>query len=161
MESENQDIQTTKDNDKVYRGSVLIVVIIGTFMAVLDSSIVNIAISKMMAVFGVSVTDAQWIITSYTLAMGAVIPLTGYLSDRFGAKKMYILEMTAFTFGSLLCGIAWNNNIMIISRVIQGVGGGMIMPLGMSILFTTFPKEDKTLSDRQYAFGSKVICAGI
>lgn len=129
--------------ERLYKWSVLIVVIIGTFMAVLDSSIVNIAISKMMSVYGVSVTDAQWIITSYTLAMGAVIPLTGYLSDRFGSKKMYIFAMAAFTFGSLLCGIAWSNNVMIISRVIQGLGGGMIMPLGMSIIFMTFPKEER------------------
>ena len=132
-----------ENEEKFYRKAVLMAVIIGTFMAVLDSSIVNIAISKMMTVFGVSVDDAQWIITSYTLAMGSVIPLTGYLSDRFGSKIMYMFALAAFTVGSLLCGIAWSNNIMIAARIIQGIGGGMIMPVGMSILYSTFPKEER------------------
>lgn len=129
--------------EKFYKKSVLMIVIIGTFMAVLDSSIVNIAISKLMTVFGISVDTAQWIITSYTLTMGSVIPLTGYLSDRYGSKTMYIFALGSFTVGSLLCGIAWNNDIMIVSRIIQGIGGGMIMPVGMSILYTTYPKEER------------------
>lgn len=132
-----------EQQDNLYKWTVLMIVIIGTFMAVLDSSIVNIAISKMMAVFGVSVKKAQWIITSYSLVMGAIIPLTGYLSDRFGSKLMYIFAMGAFTIGSLLCGISWNNNMMIFSRVIQGIGGGMIMPVGMSIIYTTFPIKER------------------
>lgn len=135
-----------EQTDNLYKWAVLLVVIIGTFMAVLDSSIVNIAISKMMAVFGVSVKDAQWIITSYSLVMGAVIPLTGYLADRFGSKVMYIFAMSAFTIGSLLCGISWNNNMMIISRIIQGIGGGMIMPVGMSIIYTTFPVKERGMA---------------
>jgi len=133
-------------SDQFYKWIVLLIVIIGTFMAVLDSSIVNIAIAKMMTVFGVSVADAQWIITSYSLVMGAVIPLTGYLTDRFGSKTMYIFALAAFTVGSFLCGISWNNDVMIISRVIQGLGGGMIMPLGMAILYTTFPVEERGMA---------------
>lgn len=136
----------TKKEESFYKWTVLIVVVIGTFMAVLDSSIVNIAISKMMTVFGVSVPDAQWIITAYSLTMGAVIPLTGYLSDRFGSKNMYIFSLGAFTIGSLLCGISWSNNMMIVSRILQGLGGGMIMPLGMTIIYSTFPKEERGMA---------------
>jgi len=135
-----------KKENSFYKWTVLIVIIIGTFMAVLDSSIVNIAISKMMTVFGVSVADAQWIITSYSLTMGAVIPLTGYLADRYGSKNMYIFSLIAFTLGSLLCGISWSNNMMIISRVLQGLGGGMIMPLGMTIIYSTFSKEERGMA---------------
>ena len=142
MKNKIEKTMEEKDNT-FYKKAVLIAVVIGTFMAVLDSSIVNIGISKMMAVFGVSVDDAQWIITSYTLTMGSVIPLTGYLSDRFGSKIMYIFALAAFTLGSLLCGIAWSNNIMILARIIQGIGGGMIMPVGMSVLYSTFPIEAK------------------
>ena len=117
------------------------VVIIGTFMSILDSSIVNIALPKMMAVFGMPLDDAKWILTAYTLALGAIIPLTGYLQDIFGAKRIYIFALAMFTLGSLLCGFAWSGSTMIAFRVIQAIGGGMIMPVGMSIIYTVFPRE--------------------
>ncbi|MBC2581962.1 DHA2 family efflux MFS transporter permease subunit [Clostridium sp. DJ247] len=117
------------------------VVIIGTFMSILDSSIVNIALPKMMAVFGVSLDDSKWILTSYTLALGAIIPLTGYLQEIFGPKRIYMFALAMFTLGSLLCGFAWSNTSMIGFRVIQAIGGGMIMPVGMSIIYQVFPRE--------------------
>lgn len=119
----------------------LVVVIIGTFMSALDSSIVNIALPKMMSVFGMPVDDAKWILTCYTLTLGAIIPLTGYLQDIFGAKKIYIFSLATFTIGSFLCGFAWSGGTMIAFRVIQALGGGMIMPVGMSIIYQVFPKE--------------------
>lgn len=122
------------------------VVVVGTFMAILDSSIVNIAIPKMMAVFGVSLDKVKWILTSYMLTLGAVIPLTGYLADIFGTKKLYIFSLGVFTLGSLLCGLAWNINTMIIARVIQGIGGGMIMPVSMSIIYEIIPKEERGMA---------------
>lgn len=128
-------------NDIASAWLALCVVIIGTFMSILDSSIVNIALPKMMAVFGVSLDDAKWILTSYTLALGAIIPLTGYLQDIFGAKRIYIFALIMFTLGSLLCGFSWNNTSMIIFRIIQAIGGGMIMPVGMSIIYQVFPRE--------------------
>lgn len=130
-----------KNNDSFGSWLALGVVIIGTFMSILDSSIVNIALPKMMAVFGVSLDDAKWILTSYTLALGAIIPLTGYLQEIFGAKKIYMFALGMFTLGSLLCGFAWSSTTMIIFRVIQALGGGMIMPVGMSIIYQIFPRE--------------------
>lgn len=121
----------------------LCVVIIGTFMSILDSSILNIAIPKLMAVFGVSLEDIKWILTSYTLALGAIIPLTGFLSDIFGNKKLYIFALGMFTLGSLLCGFAWSNTSMIVFRIIQALGGGMIMPVGMSIIYEIFKIEER------------------
>lgn len=119
----------------------LFVVVIGTFMSILDSSIVNIALPKMMAVFGMPLDDAKWILTAYSLTLGAIIPLTGYLQDIFGSKRIYIFALGMFTFGSLLCGFAWSNGTMIAFRVIQALGGGMIMPVGMSIIYQVFPRE--------------------
>lgn len=132
-----------KKNDGLYKWIALFVVVIGTFMAILDSSIVNIAIPKMMAVFGVSLEDVKWILTSYTLALGAIIPLTGFLGEIFGTKKVYMFALGMFTLGSLLCGFAWSNTSMIIFRVLQAIGGGMIMPVGMSIIFEIFPQEGR------------------
>jgi EmrB/QacA subfamily drug resistance transporter len=117
------------------------VVVIGTFMSILDSSIVNIALPKMMAVFGMPVDDAKWIITAYSLTLGAIIPLTGYLQDIFGAKKIYMFALGMFSLGSLLCGFAWSGGTMIGFRVLQAIGGGMIMPVGMSIIYSLFPRE--------------------
>jgi len=119
----------------------LFVVIIGTFMSALDSSIVNIALPKMMSVFGMPLNDAKWILTCYTLTLGAIIPLTGYLQDIFGAKRIYIFALAMFTVGSFLCGFAWSGGTMIAFRVIQALGGGMIMPVGMSIIYQVFPKD--------------------
>ena len=132
--------------EKIEQWLALFVVIIGTFMSILDSSIVNIAIPKMMAVFGVSLDDVKWILTAYTLALGAIIPLTGFLADVFGNKRIYIFALATFTIGSLLCGFAWSNTTMIVFRVIQAIGGGMIMPIGMSIIYQTFPQEERGLA---------------
>lgn len=129
------------NNESLSNWLALGVVIIGTFMSILDSSIVNIALPKMMAVFGVPLDDAKWILTSYTLALGAIIPLTGYLQEIFGAKRIYMFALAMFTLGSLLCGFSWSNTSMIGFRVVQAVGGGMIMPVGMSIIYQVFPRE--------------------
>jgi EmrB/QacA subfamily drug resistance transporter len=132
--------------DGFYKWMALLVVIVGTFMAILDSSIVNIAVPKLMAVFGVSLDEVKWILTAYTLALGAIIPLTGFLGETFGVKKVYMFALAMFTLGSLLCGFAWSNSAMIAFRVVQALGGGMIMPVGMSIIFQIFPKEGRGMA---------------
>ncbi|AKA70895.1 MULTISPECIES: DHA2 family efflux MFS transporter permease subunit [Clostridium] len=132
-----------EEKDKVSLNSwlSLCVVVIGTFMSILDSTIVNIALPKMMTVFGMPMDDAKWILTAYSLALGAIIPLTGYVQDIFGSKRVYMFALSMFTFGSLLCGFAWNSASMIAFRVIQAIGGGMIMPIGMSIIYEIFPRK--------------------
>lgn len=121
----------------------LLVIFIGTFMASLDSSIANIAVPKMMSVFGVSLDEIKWVLTAYTLTLGAVIPLTGYLGDVFGYKKVFIFALAIFTCGSFLCGMAWNNTAMIICRILQALGGGLIMPVGMAVVIQIFPPEER------------------
>jgi MFS transporter, DHA2 family, multidrug resistance protein len=132
-------------------------ILIGTFMAVLDTSIVNVAIPKMMNVFGVAADEIQWVLTGYTLVMAAVIPLTGYLGDRFGLKRIYILSFALFTIGSLLCGFAWSNNTMIAARVIQALGGGLIMPVGQALLWHVVPPEK--IGPAMGVFGISVMVA--
>lgn len=133
----------SRKQDSLYKWLTLLVVVFGTFMAILDTSIVNIALPKMMAVFGVSTEEIKWVLTAYMLTMGAVIPLTGYLGDKFGTKQVYIWALVAFTAGSALCGFAWSNSAMIVARIIQALGGGMIMPVSMSILYQVIPPEER------------------
>lgn len=129
--------------DSVYKWSALLVVVIGTFMVMLDSSIVNIAIPKMMNVFGSDLESIKWVLTGYTLAMGSVVPITGFISDTFGIKKLFIGALGVFTIGSFLCGFAWSTNTMIGFRVIQAIGGGAIMPVGMAYIMQVFPVHER------------------
>lgn len=118
------------------------VVILGVFMSNLNTSVVNLSTSKMMQTFGVSLDQIQWVVSAYTLTLGVTIPSTGYLSERFGFKKVFIIALMLFTTGSLMCGISWNLMSIVASRVIQGLGGAFIISLGMTILMTTFDKSE-------------------
>jgi DHA2 family multidrug resistance protein len=118
-------------------------VMIGTFMAVLDSTIVNVGLPKIMAAFGVGVDKIEWVITAYMLAMAVMLPTSAWLADRFGYKRMYFMGLLMFTLGSLFCGFSDNENLLILSRVIQGLGAGAIMPLGMAIVTREFPPEQR------------------
>lgn len=129
--------------DEQYRWWMLVAVIIGAFMSILDTSIVNIALPKMMAVFSVNTTEIQWVATAYSLAMGVVQPSSAYLGNTFGQKKLYVGSLAIFTIGSMLCGMAWNNDSMIFFRIIQALGGGMIMPVSLSLVYATFPLEQR------------------
>lgn len=121
--------------------AALLTLIIGAFMAILDGSIVNVALPRMMAIFGSTADQIQWVLTGYMLTSGVVIPVTGYLSDRFGGKKVYILSLAAFTAGSALCSLAWSNNSLVVARVIQAIGGGMMMPVSMAMIYYIVPRE--------------------
>ncbi len=120
---------------------VVIIIVIGTFMAILDSSIVNVALPKMMAVFGANTDKIEWVLTAYMLTLGVVMPLSGYLGDTFGYKRCYFAALTLFVFGSALCGLAWSVNSMIVARVIQACGGGILQPLGMALIYKACPRN--------------------
>ncbi len=122
---------------------ILGVVVLGSFMSILDSTVVNIALPKLIAVFSTDVHGAQWVLTSYLLALAVVIPLTGYLDETFGGKRVYMVTLTLFTLASALCGLAWSLGVLILFRVLQGLGGGLIMPLGMSLLLREFRPEER------------------
>lgn len=121
----------------------LTVIILGTFMTMLDTSIVNIAIPKLMSVFNVDLRNVKWVLSAYSLALAAVIPLTGFLIDTFGTKRVFIFALSMFTLGSMLCALSWSNSSLVMFRIIQGIGGGMIMPVAVTIIFTVFPHEER------------------
>lgn len=133
-------------HEERYMWLCLSVIVVGTFMAILDSSIVNVAIPKMMTIFGAAENQIEWVLTGYMLTMSIVIPLTGYLTDRFGGKNIYIFALIVFTLGSGLCGMATSTNTMIAARVVQAIGGGMIMPVGMAMLLQNVPIEKRGLA---------------
>ena len=110
------------------------VVVLGSFMSILDTTIVNVAIKELSRSFEVSLAITQWVATGYMLALAMVIPLTGWAADRFGTKRLYMGSILLFVLGSALCGTAWSATSLIAFRVLQGIGGGMIMPAGMTIL---------------------------
>lgn len=127
-----------------YKWQVLVAVIFGAFMVMMDATVVNVALPKIQQVFGNgNLTEVQWVISAYTLALGIVSPLAGFLADRFGIKRMYIVSLGLFTLGSALCAIAPNVFLLVLFRVIQGVGGGSLIPLGTAQLFRAFPREER------------------
>ncbi len=121
--------------------SAILVVIAGTFMASLNASIINVALPKMMAVFGVSVDAIQWVVTSYMLTTGIIMATAGYLGEVFGYKKVYTTALGFFVLGSLFCGIAWNVGAVITGRVLQALGGGLMQPIGMALIYMTAPRS--------------------
>ena len=127
-------------NEK-YKWWVLANVMVGTFMAVLDATIVNVGLPKIMASFGVGIDKIEWVITAYLLALAVILPASAWLADRIGYKRTYFFALLIFTSGSFLCGIAPNEDLLIFFRVIQGFGAGAIAPIGMAIVTREFPPE--------------------
>jgi EmrB/QacA subfamily drug resistance transporter len=119
----------------------VLIALIGAFMSILDSSIVNVAIPTMMHVFNTDTSTIEWVVTVYMLALGVVVPFSGWLGERYGYKQLYMASMFLFTIGSLLCAISWSINMLIVARVIQALGGGMIMPTTMTMIKRIVPKD--------------------
>ncbi len=126
-----------------YKWVVAMVVIIGVFMAILDSTIVNIAIPRLQAVFGADLHSVQWVLTAYILAQGVATPAAAFLANRLGIKRFYIMSLAAFTLGSALCGLAWNLPLLITFRVLQAVGGAALFPLSLTLIFREFPPQER------------------
>ncbi len=126
-----------------YKWIVAMVVIIGVFMSILDSTIVNIAIPRLQTVFGADLHSVQWVLTAYILTLGVVTPTTAFFSDRLGIKRYYIFSLALFTLGSALCGLAWSLPVLIFFRVLQGVGGASLFPLSLTLLFQEFPAGER------------------
>lgn len=133
-------------NHDFYKWFVLANIMIGTFMAVLDATIINVALPKMMSSFGVGLDTIEWVLTAYMLALAVMLPAAAWLADHFGYKRLYFIGMFVFTLGSFMCGISDNENILIFSRVIQGLGAGIIQPLGMAIVVREFPPKQRGIA---------------
>lgn len=122
-------------------GLPLAVLIAGMFMSILDVSIVNVAIPTIQKDFGATTDDVQWVATAYTLALGVVVPLSGWLGDRFGLTRIYTLSVVGFAAGSALCGVAWSLDSLVAFRIIQAIPGGIVPVVTMSMVYMIVPRE--------------------
>src|SRR6185436_2693009 len=122
---------------------VLIAVMFGIFMIILDATVVNVAFPTLRREFGASLADTQWVISVYVLSLGVTTPVSGYLADRFGIKRVYLVGLSLFVFGSFLCGIAQSLGWLIVARALQGFGGGIAQPLGPAQLYRAFPPKEQ------------------
>lgn len=113
---------------------VAAVVVVGAFMSILDTTIVNVALDALSQDLDAPLNDVQWVATGYLLALAVVIPLTGWTAERFGARRVWLTSVVLFVSGSILCGAAWDLESLIAFRVLQGLGGGMVMPIGMILI---------------------------
>lgn len=134
-------------------------VMLATFIFVLDSTIANVALPHMAGSFSSSNEEALWILTSYMIASGIILPSVGWFSGVFGRKKFFIGCIILFTIASFLCGLANSLNMMILARILQGLGGGAILPIAQSILLENFPMEKRRMA--MSVFGVGIIIAPI
>jgi EmrB/QacA subfamily drug resistance transporter len=122
------------DRIEPYVWKIAGVVILGMIMSILDTTIVNVALHTLRHDLHSSIAQVQWVITGYLLSLAAVIPVTGWAARRFGAKRVYMTSLVLFTAGSALCAVAASTTSLVLFRVLQGAGGGMIMPVGQLIM---------------------------
>ena len=114
--------QVRLQKSRSYKWWVLAVIMVGTFMAVLDVTVVNVGLPTIMNVFHIGLSTAEWVVTAYMITMTIMLPTAGWLADRYGNKRIYVLGMILFTFGSWCCGRATVDEFLIFSRALQGVG---------------------------------------
>ena len=126
-----------------YKWLVGIVYIMALFMDLLDMTVINVAVPTLAREFNANTTTIEWVVTGYLLSLALFIPISGWLGDRFGTKRVFLSALAIFLAGSVLCGLAWDVESLIAFRVLQGVGGGMLTPVGMTMLFRAFPPAER------------------
>jgi DHA2 family multidrug resistance protein len=137
------------------RWMIAVAVALGAMLEVVDTSIVNVALEDMQNTLGATLAEISWVVSSYAVANVIILPLTAWLGDRFGKKRYFIFSLIAFTIASVMCGLATSLPMLIVARVLQGLGGGGLLAKAQSILFETFPKKEQAMA--QGLFGAVVI----
>jgi MFS transporter, DHA2 family, multidrug resistance protein len=135
---------------------IAISVMLGTILEVLDSSIVNVSLPHMQGSFSASVDEIAWVVTSYLVAAGIMIPMTGWIAARFGRKRYFLASVITFIIASALCGVARSLNQIVIFRILQGAAGAAMMPLSQAILMETFPPHEQMMSMAIWGMGMMV-----
>ncbi|GAE36586.1 MDR family MFS transporter [Halalkalibacter akibai] len=125
---------------------VVVAVLLGSFTMILNNSMLNPAVPQLMTVFSADAVATGWVITIFMVTMGMTVPVTGYLGDRFGKKKLYVIGLAIFIIGSILGTLSWNLSSLIVFRGLQGIGGGIMMPLSMALIFEAFPRKERGLA---------------
>ncbi len=143
MENVQPQAVSASQNGLVNKWYVMVAVMFGIFMVILDTTVVNVAFQTIRSEFNASLNDAQWIISVYVLALGISTPLSGFLADRFGMKKVYLTGIAIFAVGSFICGLSPSLPTLIAARTLQGLGGGIAVPLGSAMLLRTFPPSEQ------------------
>jgi EmrB/QacA subfamily drug resistance transporter len=129
------DNQIEEEKSSFIQWIALFSIIFATFLEILDSSIMNVALPKLINVLNSTQDNIEWVATGYTLSSGIVTPLGGFLGDKYGYKRTMLTSVIAFIAFSSLCGIAWSDTTLIVFRILQGLAGGVIMPVGMAMLY--------------------------
>lgn len=150
---------TTEWKPKINPWIMIIPVMLSVFIYVLDGTIGNVALPHMAGSFSATRDESMWILTSYLIAAGIVIPAVEFFSKVFGRKNFFIISILMFTIASMLCGMAKNIEFMIVARIFQGFGGGGILPISQAIIIESFPKEKRGIA--MSVFGMGVILAPI
>src|ERR1700741_3221319 len=132
---------------------IAIAVMLATFMEVLDTSIANVALNHIAGNLSASTDEATWVLTSYLVSNAVVLPATGWLSRFFGRKRFLITCIVIFTVSSALCGLATSLGMLIVARVIQGVGGGALQPIAQAILMESFPPARRGVAMATFSMG--------
>jgi len=136
-----------------YKWWVTWTIMVGSFLFALDTTIVNIAIPKIMTSISADLNQIQWVLIIYMIGMAVVMPAAGWLSDLFGHKWLYTGSLVVFTLSSALCGMAWSPSSLIFFRLLQGLGAGAIAPTAMAIIFRVFPPQQRGLGMGIYSLG--------
>lgn len=157
--------QTVKNRDLVdlpaysqgwKKWAIALTASLGAILEVIDTSIVNVALTDMQATLGATVSEIGWVVTGYAIANVILIPLTAWLGDYFGKKSYFIFSLVGFTIASVMCGLAFNLPILIFSRIIQGLCGGGLLAKGQTILFETFPPHEQGIAQAVFGVGVMV-----
>ena len=145
----NNETKTTRRNPWLSAGAVMITI----FMVVLDSSIANVALPNIAGSFSATRDESTWVLTSYLVANGVIIPSTAWFSTLLGRKNFLLLATLMFTLASALCGMANSMSMLVMARVIQGIGGGAIMPISQAVMMEEFKPEERGMAMSVFGFG--------
>ncbi|HWP49536.1 MAG TPA: DHA2 family efflux MFS transporter permease subunit [Candidatus Limnocylindrales bacterium] len=135
---------------------ISLAVMLGPMMEVIDSSIINIALPNMMGSLGANLDEVTWLVTGYMVANVTIVPISGWLSMRFGRKRYFLVSISLFTIASVLCSFVHNLYLLILIRILQGIGGGALVPTSQAVLMETFPPEEQGTAMSIFGFGMMV-----
>ena len=127
----------------ITRGKILVAMLFGMFIAILNQTLLNVALPKINTEFNISASTGQWLMTGFMLVNGILIPISAFLFNKYSYRKLFIIGLALFTLGSLVCAISFNFPIMMSGRVLQAIGAGILMPLGSNVIVTIFPPEKR------------------
>jgi DHA2 family multidrug resistance protein len=158
MEANPQAVATpvAETTEHTHKWIIAASVILCTILEVLDSSIVNVALPHMQGSFSATIDEVTWVVTTYLVAAGIMIPTTGWIAGQFGRKRYFLISITAFVLSSAMCGAAQSLNQMVAFRFLQGIAGAALQPLSQAILMETFPPNEQTLAMAVWGLGLMV-----